>query len=674
MTSVAVRLRTPPQLVSGLGRTPGEEQLKRTEVCTRGALAILAICAAASSAVHADDTGGTKSASLDDLLNQKVSAAAKYEQTVRDAAASVTIVTAQEIESFGFDTLAELLANVRSFYVSYDRNYDYVGTRGFSRPTDYNDRILLLVDGHTINENTYGMAPVGTDFGIPLSAVERIEIVRGPGSSLYGTYAMLAVIDVITKTGGATGGVRASAELGSFGRKGASLVWGKTFASGLDVMAAGRVLDVMGQDLAFPEFAEAGGVARGLDGDRSLSGLFSVRKDGLSIRGGATWRRKDVPTAAYGTTFGEPGFKTTDEREWLDVSKVIALSFDKALTLRAYADRYQYDGAYPYDTLLEDKSTGVWAGGEARFHWDLTSGHRLTLGTEYRYNFRSTYSFEVDGAPQFDADIHSSVFSLYAQDEIQLVRSLSLTLGVRHDVFSTNHSATSPRAGAVWSYAPTGTLKILYGEAFRAPNTYEALYPDTSSARELQRERVRTLEMNLQQSLGPWLLATASAYRYQMRDLIDTVLAPDGEIRYLNRSGVTGNGLELQLDARLPKGLEIAASYRLQAARDDEGATLTNSPRSVFKFSVKRTLFGNVAAGGLLRCESGRLTVYGTDTDGACIADLHVSARPVSGLSLSVTIRNLLDARYATPGGHEHLQPAIEQNGRSVVGRATWSF
>ncbi|HEX7613854.1 MAG TPA: TonB-dependent receptor [Thermoanaerobaculia bacterium] len=642
----------------------------------RSALAIFAICAAGSSVVHADETAGTKNSSLDDLLNQKVSAAAKYEQTTRDAAASVTIVTAEEIESFGFDTLAEVLANVRSFYVSYDRNYDYVGTRGFSRPSDYNDRILLLVDGHTINENIYGMAPVGTDFGIPLAAVERIEIVRGPGSSLYGTYAMLAVVDVIMKTGGGVGGVHASAEVGSFGRKGASLTWGKVFPNGLDVMATGRYLDVTGQDLTFPEFADAGGVARGLDGDRAISALVSVQKDGLSIRGSATWRRKDVPTAAFGTIFGDSRMRTTDEHEWLDLSKEVVLSFDKVLTVRAYADRYQYDGVYPYDTFLEkDRSTGVWAGGEARFRWDLTSGHRFTLGTEYRYNFRSTYSYEFDGVPAFDADIHSSVFSVYAQDEIQLHRELSLTLGVRHDVFSTSPDATSPRVGVVWSYAPRGTLKLLYGEAFRTPNTYEALYPqDEASTPALQPERIRTLEANLQQGLAPWLLGTASVYRYQMRDLIDPVAEPDGNIGYLNRSRVAANGFELQLDARLPNGLQVSASYALQAARDDQGAALTNSPRNVFKASIRRTLFGAVAAGGLLRCESARLTVYGTETDAACVTDIHLSARPLGGLSLSVTIRNLFDTRYATPGGLEHIQPAIEQNGRSVVGRAAWSF
>ena len=79
--------------------------------------------------------GDPKAATLDELLSQKVSSAAKYEQTVREAAASVTIVTAQEIETFGFATLAELLSSVRSFYVSYDRNYDYVGTRGL-QPSD----------------------------------------------------------------------------------------------------------------------------------------------------------------------------------------------------------------------------------------------------------------------------------------------------------------------------------------------------------------------------------------------------------------------------------------------------------------------------------------------------------------------------------------------------------
>lgn len=639
------------------------------------------VSALACSALLADgppSASDTKTPTLDDLLSQKVVAASKYEQTVRDAAASVTIVTAQEIEDFGFSTLAELLSSVRSFYVSYDRNYDYVGARGFSRPSDYNDRILLLVDGHTLNENTYGQAPVGTDFALPLSSVERVEVVRGPGSALYGTYAMLAVVNVITKSGAALDGMHASAALGSFGRREAEVTGGKRFASGLDVLGSARALSVDGQDLVYPEYAESGGVARGLDHDEAYAALLSARLGGWTLRAGGSWREKGIPTGAYETTFGDQRAGTIDEREWADLSHVFTLGFDKALTVRGYFDRYRYDGAYPYDYgVITDHTRGLWAGAEARLTWDLSSGHRLTIGSEYRYNFRSTYSWETDGVPQYDADVHSSVASLYAQDEVQLLRDLAVTLGLRYDHFSTSGSAVVPRAGLVFTYSKRGTLKLLFGEAFRAPSTNESLYPAQSedgTPTSLRRERIRTYELNVEQRVTPWLLGTVSAYHYAMKDLIDPIADAGGDVFYLNAGTATANGLELQLDTRLPGGVRGAVSYGLQATRDENDEILTNSPRSLFKAMVAVELFGAGTAGARFRCESPRLTVYGTETEPYCVTDLNLVSKPFRGFSFSLALRNLFDRRYATPGGVEHRQPAIEQDGRSVVGRLSWSF
>lgn len=689
--------------VSGRGIRPiPERRKKRGLFVMRGAFAafvisarmrlwVIVVAALFGSPLLADDppaAGNSKAPSLDDLLSQKVSASAKYEQTVRDAAASVTIVTAQEIETFGFTTLAELLSSVRSFYVSYDRNYDYVGTRGFSRPTDYNDRILLLLDGHAINENTYGEAAIGTDFALPLSSVERVEIVRGPGSALYGTYAMLAVVNVITKSGAALDGLRASAALGSFGRKEAEVTGGKRFASGLDLSGSARYLKIDGQDLFYPEYKDQGGVARRLDYDEAFAALVSARLGSTSLRTGASWREKGIPTGAFGIIFGDPRAKTIDEREWVDLSHEFPLGYDKALTVRAYYDWYRYDGAYPYDTgLLTDHTRGVWAGGEARLTWDLSSGHRLTLGSEYRYNFRSTYSWETAGVPQYNADIHSSIASAYAQDEVQIFRHLSLTLGLRYDHFSTSGSAVTPRAGIVYSYSKQGTLKLLYGEAFRAPSTYEVLFqgPADAANPSLTNERIRTYELNVEQRLTPWLQGTVSAYHYTMKDLIDPFLDSGGNVLYRNHGTASANGMEVQLDTRLPSGLRATVSYALQVAKDEDNAAgadvfgeengrLSNSPKNVFKAMVSGELFGAVIAGARFRCESPRLTVYGTETPSYCLTDLNLTSKPLSGFSLSLAFRNLFDRRYATPGGVEHIQPAIEQDGRNLFGRVSWSF
>ncbi|MCK4591194.1 MAG: TonB-dependent receptor plug domain-containing protein, partial [Candidatus Latescibacteria bacterium] len=134
---------------------------------------------------------------LEDLLNVKISTAAKYEQTISEAPASVTIITSEDIKRYGYRTLDEVLMSVRGFYTRNDRNYAYMGIRGFSRPGDYDNRILVLINGHTLNENVYGAPFFGTDLGMNLDTIERIEIVRGPGSAVYGTGAMFAVVNVI---------------------------------------------------------------------------------------------------------------------------------------------------------------------------------------------------------------------------------------------------------------------------------------------------------------------------------------------------------------------------------------------------------------------------------------------------------------------------------------------
>jgi len=136
----------------------------------------------------------------EELKSVQVYSASMYLQSDREAPSSVTVITAEQIRQFGYRTLADALRSVRGFDVTYDRNYAYVGVRGFSRPGGYNDQILLLINGHRLNDNVYDQAHLDSDFPLDVDLIERIEIVRGPSSSLYGTSAFLAVINVITKT------------------------------------------------------------------------------------------------------------------------------------------------------------------------------------------------------------------------------------------------------------------------------------------------------------------------------------------------------------------------------------------------------------------------------------------------------------------------------------------
>jgi outer membrane receptor for ferrienterochelin and colicins len=157
--------------------------------------------------------------SLEQLLDVRVDSvygASKYQQRLSEAPSSVSIVTEDDIKKYGYQTLADVLRSVRGLYVSYDRNYSYLGMRGFSRPGDYNGRVLLLINGHRVNDNIYDSAFLGNEFPLDLDLIDRVEVIRGPSSSIYGNNALFGVINIITKQGRDFDSAEVSGEAGSF--------------------------------------------------------------------------------------------------------------------------------------------------------------------------------------------------------------------------------------------------------------------------------------------------------------------------------------------------------------------------------------------------------------------------------------------------------------------------
>ena len=155
--------------------------------------------------------------SIEELSKTKVYTASRRLENSRQAPSAVTVVTAEEIREYGWRTLADVLRTVRGFYTAYDRDYTYLGVRGFMRSGDYNSRILLLINGHRMNDNVYDSAHVGTEFPLDLDLVDHIEIVRGPSSSLFGTNAVFGVINVITRRASKGMALEVSADSSSFG-------------------------------------------------------------------------------------------------------------------------------------------------------------------------------------------------------------------------------------------------------------------------------------------------------------------------------------------------------------------------------------------------------------------------------------------------------------------------
>jgi iron complex outermembrane receptor protein len=624
---------------------------------------------------------------LDSLLNTRISSAAKYEQTISEVAGAVTIVTADDIARFGYRTVAEVLAVTRGFYTSNDRNYTYVGARGFSRPTDYNNRILVLLDGQVTNESIWGGAYVASELGISLSAVERIEIIRGPGSAIYGTGAVFGVINIVTKSGTQIEGASIAASGGSLGTRGASALFGRRLAPGTDLNLFANWQNVDGGDFYVPEYddpATNDGFARGVDWERQWGVGGSLRRGPITVSALFNSRRKTIPTGAYEVMFADARSWTLDNTGFLQIAYERGIAKGINLRARAYGSGYWYEGDYAYaaDDIYPEAGVSEGAGTEAILTWDVASANRITAGAEFVHYWRAEYYAPRDGARDFSMSKPHSRPSVFVQDEYQISGALSILAGLRYDRYDEVGSAITPRGALIFTPSRATSLKLLYGRAYRAPSLAEREYTGYSEpAPDIHAETGETLELIYQQRLGRGFLATVSLFDYRLNGLIDPVAqGPDEVPVFTNVNDAHASGMELGLDARLGT-MSGYASYSLQRAHDEvTGVVLTNSPKQLFKGGVAVGLPGGIRPALEGRYESGRRTLADTWTDGFFLADLNLgftpkrAGGPLSHLEMSLRARNLFGTRYSTPGGVEHLQPAIAQDGRTMLAELRYRF
>ncbi len=622
--------------------------------------------------------------SLDSLLNTRISAASKYSQPSADAAASVTILTSDDLRNGGFRNLQDALESVRGFYSTDDGNYPYLGSRGFSRPSDYNNRILLLVDGHTVNEQVWGGAPIGADLPISFEAIERIEIVRGPGSAMYGSNAMFGVINVVTRRGQDVGGTVVSAGIGTGRDRQGEITSGFGLAGGrASVMISALASAADGRRHTQAEYP---GVVSAPDSEQRGGFLASLLWGGVSVRAGLRSSETAVVTGAYGTDPSDSRNRTIDRNLWVDAGFHKQLSPQVQFVGRAYTDRYRYAGFYAYDAgaPYSDRGASTSAGAEALFTIEPFSWYRLTAGAEVSRAVEVEYK-EIDssGLEIFD-EAPFSTAAVFAENELQLRRGLKLVAGGRVEVRQRFDAAVAPRLAIVVQPREATSVKLLYGRAFRAPSPAEAEL-DTDfykSNAALTPEWIETLELEVRERIGRRAIVEASAYHYHVSDLINPIEPESGNsIRFENLDKANAMGAEVQADIGLGGPLSVRAGYGFQ--RDDNpltGENLANSPSHIGTAEIVARGVRGLRSSVRVRSESGRLTNDGTTTRPFTRMDFHLALSPMGGgpvtgtrgARVSVGVSNLLGARYSLPAGLEHRQSSILQAGRVASLRIDW--
>lgn len=648
----------------------------------------------------APDAEELMSLSFDELMEinvNKVYGASKYEQPVTHAPSSITIINSSEIKRYGYRTLADVLRSVRGFYTGNDRNYTYLGVRGFLRPGDNNSRILLLINGHRINDNIYDSAPVGSEFPIDIDLIERVEVIRGPSSALYGNSAFFGVINVVTKKPGKDMGSEVSGEAGSFDRYKTRFSFGDEFKNGASLLVSGSYFDRRGeQNLYYPEFDDPStnsGIARRRDWDQFHSFFTQFNYQSFTIDAGYHAREKGVPTGSFETVFNHRDNQTEDLTAFINARHVHEFSDELELTSRLSYGRYDFKGLYIYEGELPtdppiipnfDQARGEWIIGETTVRKRFLNKHQAIAGFEYRYNLQRDQT-NFDQSPPFtylDSRKHGQVWSPYATVELNLRTNLTLNAGLRHDDYETFGGTTNPRASLIYQARPTSTLKYIYGEAFRAPNAFELYYGDdgfsAKSNPQLMPEEIATHEVIWEEQISHHFTSSLSYFQYDIENLITQEIDPaDDLLMYQNIDRIRAQGAEFEISGRMTNGLQGKISYAYQQSEDlRTGGKLFNAPDHLIKFHLTVPIYrDSIFLGWESLYTSSMITSSRNSLSGFWLNNLTLFSQDLRpGLDLSASIYNLLDQRYFDTAGPEHLQSRIEQEGRSFRVKLTYRF
>ena len=627
--------------------------------------------------------------SVEDLSRIRLFTASRHLDDPRKAPSAVTVIDGDEIRRYGWRTLAELLNSVTGFYTAYDRSYHYLGMRGFLNSGDYNARYLLLIDGHRLNENVYDSALIGTEFPLDISMIDHVEILRGSGSSLYGTNAELAVVNVITIRPPSRTLIEVSSAAQSFaGRTGE--MKSSFHLRGIDGVVAASLYRSNGAAREYyPEFDTPetnNGIAENIDGDR-YDHIFAVLHKGqLRLEGLFGSRMKIVPNASYGTVFNDPSNRSRDRRGYLELSYNRSFNAKTDFDFRLYYDAYRFWASYPYPSGSQkgntdeiNVATADWIGAETVLGRKL-GRHRIVAGADWEHNLRiNQTSYDVGQTPLFDDTRNPRQAAIFGEAELNPASWFSMNLGGRIDWHSDINTTYSPRLAFMLLPNATTSIKYIYNQAFRAPDPYDQYDVDTAffGNPTLTPEFVHSQMLIVSHKLRNWGQVTADAYNNNLIKTIEEYVDPaSGNTLFANEEGDKERGLELELTAQNAAGWSGRASYAYAYARPKQaGETAINSPKNLAKLDGTVPLFSPASLGVELLYTSAQQNYTGVHVSPTFLVNATLSTRPIhNNWEFSLSCNNLFDRRWATPTGPEITAPATVQDGRTVRFRISYHW
>ncbi len=639
-----------------------------------------------------DDTGSgisTAVAAAAAAEEDVVVGAAKREQSLGNVASAVTVVTGDRLRRMGYRTVAEALRGVAGVFIADDRVQERVGVRGLQVLGDFNTRILVLVDGATVNEPWGQFAGVGWDAAFSIDDIARIEVIRGPVSSVYGTNAFFGIINVVTR--GAAESPRAWGRIGGSQFKAGSLAAGFA-AGGVDSQFRGSVAALTrgGESLDVPEL----GMPVDADSIEAINtGVVGTYKGAFGqLR--FFRRRRELPFAPYETTIGDPDNRNYDTQLMAEGGYTRELSERVSVTGRAYVNRYRFRD---FLVLEEDGSTftdigdSTWYGAEARARVALIGEDTLgvTAGGEVTFIDTESESYTVgDRENGTFIETPFDVQGLYAELDGSPLDWFAFTAGVRVDRHSLLDDRVSPRAALFVSQGDKYGAKALYSEGFRNPSAFEGFFDDDTdfiANPDIGAEVIRSYEGVLWGRPLRGLTVRASGFLWDASGIVEQeeVDIGGGETRlqFQNVRDLRSTGVEIEGSYRSSAGWLAFGGAAFTVVEDGDGEEVPGAPALQAVLGVSSPLLAERVHLSTETHVIGPRPTRDPMVETATFAGVSIVAYApdLGGLDLTVGVRNLLGAREEVPAPEDFDRESgainvLPGEGREVYARLGYRY
>lgn len=593
---------------------------------------------------------------------RSVSAASRESEAIEDAPASVTVISAQELEAFAYPTILEALRGVRGYAVNFDSVYGNAAVRGLGSANDFSNRLLVLSDGAVLNENILYQPFIHYDGRTDLGDVQRIEVVRGPSSVLYGTGAVSGVVNLVLKDRDEPEGVHA--QISSYDNSTARGRVGFVERLGRDagVWASVSGATSQGREVALPAAVDTDQrITREFDKFQSYTLTGKLWFKDLTLQSFWTSREDTIPTGNYGSRFGDTRSFGDDQRFLTELKLEHKFGERASIMMRAHLNYAYYHSDYWYDDDPAMPQTGTagtynyfetykswWGGGEARATINLGDQLRLALGGEAVIHERANMEggqYDIGHTtvmPGLHVDAPYQILAGSALLDWRPARALRVQAGLRFDYWNllgnqfapeadrgkTTFSAASPRLAVITKPSDDDIVKLMVGSAFRAPSAYELYYADGGSTQvpsntcgdKLKPETIYSAELEATHKFNIDWSGTASVYGTLARDVVESVEVGDAcaaqagvpaELIYYRNSQVDQRilGADLELRRELRAGVMASVQYGYNHGRyasaptDDPGQPSTQLPNAPSHYAGVKVIFpiATSAVNGALR-------------------------------------------------------------------------